>query len=188
MSFIYDMLETFCFPNDKTKIIYNSYEREKNDILSCSIGTYNTALCFIILCSEKNSIPDGRFCNIIFEVIVQNDIIKCFDSSNEFWERFYARAESLGKKLGYFEIESTNNPCQILIAVNPKEYYKHFEIFSSNKKRKGKRKGKSGMTFENFAAKIATSRQTNNSDAHENEYIKQSCFIIVGGEMQQSTI
>ena len=94
MSFIYDMLETFCFPNDKTKIIYNSYGREKNDIVSCLIGTYNTALCFIILCSEKNSIPDGRSCNIIFEVIVQNDIIKCFDSSNEFWERFYARAES----------------------------------------------------------------------------------------------
>ena len=41
------------------------------------------------------------------------------------------------------------------------------------------------MVFKNAAARIAISRQTNNSDASKNKYIKQSRFTIVGGEMQQ---
>ena len=107
MSFIYETLETFYFPNDKTKIIYSSYGIEK--ILQ--------SLCFIIICGENNPILKARFRDIIFEIIVQNDIIKGFDTSNEFWEKFLARAKSLEKKLGYFEIENISNPCQIVIAV-----------------------------------------------------------------------
>ena len=48
-----------------------------------------------------------------------------------FWEKFLARDK---KELRFFEIESIDNPCQVVIAVNPKEYYEHFENFSSNKK------------------------------------------------------
>ena len=49
---------------------------------------------------------------------MQNDVIKHFDTSNKFWEKFGMRDETLEKNLGYFEIESIDNPCQIVIAIN----------------------------------------------------------------------
>ena len=42
--------------------------------------------------------------------------------------------ENLKKCLGYFEIEHTNNPCFVTVAVNPEEYYQSFEDNSFNKK------------------------------------------------------
>ena len=66
--------------------------------------------------------------------------MKRFDKSNKFWEKFGVRDETLDKKLGYFEIESVDNPCQIVIAINPKEYLEHFQDFSVNKKYKGQKK------------------------------------------------
>ena len=63
------------------------------------------------------------------------------------------------KKLGYFEIESIDNPCHIVLAINPKEYYEHFEDFANNRKHKGQKKGTYGMNFENLALRIATSNQ-----------------------------
>ena len=84
MSFIYELIETFYFPNDKTKIIYSSHGIEKKIPYHVLTDTDSTALAFIIICPENNSIPDDKFCSIIFEVIVQNDIINFFDTSHEF--------------------------------------------------------------------------------------------------------
>ena len=58
------------------------------------MDTGSTSLCFIIICDENNPIPDARFRDMILEVIIQNDIIKRFDTSNEFWEKFLARDKS----------------------------------------------------------------------------------------------
>ena len=33
----------------------------------------------------------------------------------------------LRKKLGYYKIEHINNPCQIVLAINPKEPFKYSE-------------------------------------------------------------
>ena len=60
-----------------------------------------------------------------------------------------------------------------MIAINPKEYLEHFQDFSVNKKYKGKKKGTPGMDFENFASRIAASRQIDNFDAPKNEYTEQ---------------
>ena len=84
ISFIYNMIETFYFPNTKTKIIYRSYGIEKILPYHILTDTNSTALLFQIICFENNSIPDDRFCDIIFEAIVQNDIIERFDSSNKY--------------------------------------------------------------------------------------------------------
>ena len=119
-SFIYDMVETLYFSNTKTKIIYRSYGIEKNLPYRILTDTDITALQFHIARPENNSMPDNRFCNIIFEVISQNNIIERFDTSNKFREKFGLRDETLEKNLGYFEIESIDNPCQIVIAINPK--------------------------------------------------------------------
>ena len=105
---------------------------------------------------------------------VKNDIISRFDTSHKFWDKFNVRDKSLEKKLGYFEVKSINNLCQIVVAVNPKDYYEHFENFNHNKKPKGqKEKRTAGMNFENFATRIAGSNQIGNFDVPKNEYEEQ---------------
>ena len=188
MSFIYDLIEVFYFPNIKAKIIYQSFGIEKILLYQILTDSDSIALHFNIICSENNSIPDDRFRDIIFEVISQNDIIKRFATSNEYWEKFSVRDKTLEKKLGYFEIENIDNPCQIVLAINPKEYYKYFEDFTNNKNQKGQKKGTSGMNFENFALRIATSNQIDNFDVPKNKYQEQERFSIFGGEMQKSVV
>ena len=85
-------------------------------------------------------------------------------------------------------MESIDNPCHIVVAVNPKEYYEHFENFDCNKKQKGQKTGTAGMNFGNFAAGIADSNQIDNFDAPINECIEQQRFTVIGGEMQKSTV
>ena len=53
MSFTYDMIETFYFPNTKTKVIYLSYAVEKKLLYHILTDTDSTALKFHIFCSEK---------------------------------------------------------------------------------------------------------------------------------------
>ena len=59
-----------------------------------------------------------------------------------------------------YEVESINNPCQIVIVVNPKEYFKQFENLGSNKKHKGIKKGTQDMDFQNYANRILFSTTT----------------------------
>ena len=132
--------------------------------------------------------PDDKFRDIIFKVLVENNIYDRFDTSHDYWDKFKARKIGLEKHLGYFEIESIDNPCQDVITVIPKEYYEHFENFSCNKKRKGQKKGTPRMNFENFANRIATVSQIENFDILQNEYCEQQRFSIVGGEMQKTSI
>ena len=95
---------------------------------------------FQIISKFECNLPDDKFRDVIFKVIVENDIYKRFDTSHEYSEKFGARKPELEKQLGYFEIESVDNPCQVVITVNPKEYYEHFENFCCNKKHKGRKK------------------------------------------------
>ena len=50
-----------------------------------------------------------------------------FDRSCKFWDRFIVPDESLKKKIGIYEIELIDNPGQIVVAVNPQEYFKTIE-------------------------------------------------------------
>ena len=42
---------------------------------------------------------------------------------------FHVRDETLKKELGYYEIESTGNLFQIVLAINSKEYFEQFKDF-----------------------------------------------------------
>ena len=61
------------------------------------------------------------FRKILFKVIVNNKILKRFDFSHKFWEQFGVRDPKTQKGLGLSEIEHIDDPCQVTIAVNPKE-------------------------------------------------------------------
>ena len=62
--------------------------------------------------SDLNSeIPENKFRDILFEVIIESEIYKRFDSSHEFWDIYNARKKNKRKKLGYHEIENISEPC-----------------------------------------------------------------------------
>ena len=95
MSFIYHLIEIFYFPDVKTKIISRFYGIEKNLPFQILTDTDSTSLLFHLVCSEENSIPDDKFRDIIFEVIVENDIVSRFDTPHhEYWQKFDARIKT----------------------------------------------------------------------------------------------
>ena len=118
--------------------------------------TDSTCLLFLIICNVKNSIPDKQFREVIFEVIVANKIYDRFNTSRTYWENLMRENRNCKKCLGYLEIERIDNPCEIVVAVNPKEYYEHFEDFRCNKQHKGIKKGSPGINFENFTKRIVS--------------------------------
>ena len=85
---------------------------------------------------------------------MNNNILQRFDTLHKFWEKYSVRNESLRKKLGYFSIKNIDDPCIVIIAVNPKEYFEEFESQVVNKKHKGLRKGATGMEFEDYVKRI----------------------------------
>ena len=101
-SFIYDIIETFCFPQKEIANLYRKYLTEKIEIFHILTDTDSTALKFIFISDPNSDLPEDKFRDIIFEVIVTSKIHKRFDTSHEFWDIFGARKESRRKKLGYY--------------------------------------------------------------------------------------
>ena len=140
-SFIYDLSDTFCFPQKETSEFYKKYLIEKVEIFHMLTETDSTALKFIFLSDPNSDIPKEKFRDIIFEVIVVSEIYKRLDTSHEFWNIFGARKESRRKKVGYYETENISNPYLLTLAVNPKEYLEMLTDLLLNKKHKGIEKG-----------------------------------------------
>ena len=150
-SFIYDIIETFCFPDDNVRGIFKKYRIEWVEIFHVLTDTDSTSLKFMFISDQISEIPERKYRDIIFEIIASSQIYKRFDSSHEFWDIFGARKEQKRKKLGYYEIEHIDNPCILTLAVNPKDYLELFEDKNLNKKHKKVKKGSSGLGFKNFA-------------------------------------
>ena len=153
-SFIYDLSDTFCFPQKETSEFYKKYLIEKVEIFHMLTETDSTALKFIFLSDPNSDIPKEKFRDIIFEVIVVSEIYKRLDTSHEFWNILGARKESRRKKVGYYETENISNPYLLTLAVNPKEYLEMLTDLLLNKKHKGIKKGSTEQGFENFAQRI----------------------------------
>ena len=133
VSFVYDLTETFFFPNKKTKETYNKYMIER--IFPDSILTDTESICvFIFICKPERCTPDSQFRDVLFEVIINNDILRRSDTSEKFWEIQSVSNESLRKYLGCFLIKNIDDPCIVTVAVNSKEYFEEFESQTINEK------------------------------------------------------
>ena len=182
-SFIYNLIETFCFPQKEIIELYEKYLIEQVEVLHILTDTDSTAIQFIFISDPNSDLPEEKFRNIIFEVVVKSKIYKRSDSSHEFWNLFEAGKESRRKKLGYYKIENISNQCIIILAVNPKEYLEVFKDFKINKKHKGIKKGLTELGFENFAERI---KSLINFDTFENPPADQKevlRFSVIQGKM-----
>ena len=96
-SFIYALVETFYFPSQLVFDIYKKYKIEKIEINHVLTDTDSTVLQFIIISDPNSNIPEPKFRNIIFQIIVATKVYKRFDSSHEFWDTFESRKISRKK-------------------------------------------------------------------------------------------
>ena len=154
ISFIYDLIQTFCFPNKKAKEIYERYFIEYVCCYHILTDTSSTSIFFVFNCDSKSSIEDEKCRNCLFEIICVNKIRSRFDTSHSLWENFLARDESLRNKMGYYVVEHIDHPYLVTIAVNPKEYSDQFKSDTTNKKHKGLKTGLKGMDLKNYGKRI----------------------------------
>ena len=84
MSFIYEMLETFCFPNEIVKKICD----KKVYVYTSQQITTVLGLEFLFVSDPASDIIDKNYSYIIFEVIIGSKSYNRFDTSHNFWDRF----------------------------------------------------------------------------------------------------
>ena len=113
---------------------------------------------------------------------------KRFDSSHGYRDNFGAKKEQKRKKLGYFEIEYINNPCNLTIAANPEEYFEMFKNKNINKKHKGINKGSTGLGFENISQRIKSLVNFDTFEKPPAHFKEVSRFTVVTGEMEKKTV
>lgn len=151
-SFIYELVKGF-FPDEKTKNVYEKYSIVRVQYYIVT-DTDTTSAMFLYICKIEISIPDNKFKDLIFEVIISNNIINRFDRFHQFWKNFNVRDDTLKKKIGYYEVEHIDDLLLIALAINPKDYSKYFENAKPDKKQKGVRNGLSNMELEDFTSRI----------------------------------
>ena len=90
-SLIYGIIETFCFSQKQIVNLCRKYLIEKVEIFHILTDTDSNALKFIFISDPNSDLPEDKFRDIIFEVIVTSKMYKRFDTSHEFWDIFGAR-------------------------------------------------------------------------------------------------
>ena len=73
-SFIYDLIETFCFPQKEIVELYKKYLIEQAEILHIITSTDSTAIPFIFISDPDSDLSEEKFRDIIFEVMVKSKI------------------------------------------------------------------------------------------------------------------
>ena len=186
-SFVYDMIDVFCFPNKDIQLIYDFYQIEKCFLYQNLTDTDSTSLLFVFICNLKSTLPESEARKVIFECMKQSKILDRLDVSDKYWEQFNVYNANTKKQMGLFEIEHIDNPNVCTIAVNPKEYFEKFKNKDINKKHKGVRKGTRGMLFENYANQIKRLRYDLDISPSV-QRIKQKRFEVRNTNMKMTTV
>ena len=84
MSFIYEVLETFCFPDENVRLISKKYSKEKVKIYHVITDTSSTSLKFLFISELGSETPENKFRETSFEVKKSSKTYKRFDSSHKY--------------------------------------------------------------------------------------------------------
>ena len=187
-SFVYDMIDVFCFPNEEIQKIYDHYQIEKCFLYQNLTDTDSTSLLFLFICKFESVIPESETRKVIFECMAKSKILNRLDPSDDFWKEYNVQDRSTKKQMGLFEIENIDNQNICTIAINPKEYFEKFKNRKINKKHKGVRRDTSGMNFENYAARIKDLRYDLDFDCGtKEEKVKQRRLQVINTNMTMTT-
>ena len=152
-SFVYDIIDIFCFPDIEIREIYNRYQIIKAFIYLILTDTDSSSLQFTFISGITSSISEDVARNLIFEILLQK-LGDRLDTSHEFFDKFSCRNQSTKKKVGLYEVESIDYSCK-----SCREYIEIFKSKDLNKKHKGIKKTTPGINFESFASRIMDVRE-----------------------------
>ena len=158
-SFVYNMIDVFCFLDETIQKIYNSYQIQKCFLYPNLTDTNSTSLFFNFICNVDCSVAETEAREIVFECMKKLKIAKTLDVSHEFWKQFEMYDKSTKKVMGLYEMENIDNQNICTIAINPKGNFEKFIKRKINKKHKGVRRDMEGMSFEAYANRITSLRQ-----------------------------
>ena len=133
-SFVYDITDVFCSPDNKVKGIF-----DKNNIQKCFLYLNLTdidscSMFFISICKLECCIPESDFRNVLFEIFKHSKIVPRLDVSDNFWQQFNMQNKGTRKVMGLYEVQNLDNANLCTIAINPKEYFEKFKDGKINKK------------------------------------------------------
>ena len=157
-SFVYDIIDIFCFPDTVVSDIYKKNEILKVFVYLILTDTDSCSLQFTFINRLASNITDDNARHLIFEILILK-LSDRLDTSHQFFDQFSCRNLSTKKKVGLYEVESIDNPNVVTIAVNPKEYIEIFKSKDLNQKHKGIKKTTPGMNFESFATRIMDTKE-----------------------------
>ena len=100
--------------------------------------------------------------------MLKSKVFDRLDLLAEFYEQFNCRKEDFGKRVGLFEIETTDKQNVITITLNTKEYYERFIDLSDNKKHKGLKQSTPGMDFNSYSTRLSDLTE------YSNEFLTKS--------------
>ena len=180
-SFLYDCVDTFCFPNEKTKAIYARHKILKVLPYLLMTDTDSRSLEFIINAEDSCDSGEREMRDILLKIFLDNDIHKRLD---EFFEQFDKRNLAVRKQVGLYELENIEHGIVCAVFVNPKEYLEFYGIlFDINKKHKGVKRGTKGMNFEKYARRILTINEAREGTYRFSKKQKQTRFKNKKGNM-----
>lgn len=94
-SCIYELAETFYFPNKTARTIYDKNKIERVFPYHVLTDADITCIMFLFIFKIESKTPDDECINVIFEVLVSSNIINKFETSHAFWEKHNIRNENL---------------------------------------------------------------------------------------------
>ena len=83
-SFVYDVIDVFCFLDETIREIYNRYQIQKCFLYQNLTDTDSTSLFFNFICNVDCSVAECEAREIIFECMKKLKIAKRLDVSDEF--------------------------------------------------------------------------------------------------------
>ena len=181
-SFVYDIIDIFCFPDEEVKEIYERNKIIKTFVYLILTDTDSCSLQFTFITDLKSSISEDEARKLIFEILLLKKGDR-LDTSDEFFDQFFCRNKSTKKQVGLYEVERIDNANLVTRAVNPKEYIEIFKNKAINKKHKGIKKSSPGMNFESFASRIMDVRDWTYSQKRAKN-IKQMRFQLKRTDMR----
>ena len=125
-SFVYDIIDIFCFPDKEVKEIYERNKIIKTFVYLILTDTDSCSLQFTFITDLKSSISEDKARELIFEILLLKKDDR-LDTSDEFFDQFFCRNESTKQQVGLYEVEHIDNGNLVTIAVNLKEYTEIFK-------------------------------------------------------------
>ena len=102
-SFVYDIIDIFCFPDIEVREIYNRYEIIKVFIYLILTDTDSSSLQFTFISKVTSSITEDEARDLIFEILLQK-LGHRLDTSYEFFDKFSCRNKATKKKVGLLKL------------------------------------------------------------------------------------